>query len=134
MFCLGVDTELLFVYYKNIKRTNVQEGWRTAMTNNTTRKRYRIKNRVRFASFIVISLLLVCTIFNTALGFNDALALSEQQYIEIQVESGDTLWTIADEYMPDDIDIREAVYMICETNDVNANTLYAGQILNIPVL
>jgi len=104
------------------------------MTNNTTRKRYRIKNRVRFASFIVISLLLVCTIFNTALGFNDALALSEQQYIEIQVESGDTLWTIADEYMPDDIDIREAVYMICETNDVNANTLYAGQILNIPVL
>jgi len=104
------------------------------MTNTKTRKRYRIKNRVRFASFIVISLLLVCTIFNTALGFNDALALSEQQYIEIQVESGDTLWTIADEYMPDDIDIREAVYMICETNDVNANTLYAGQILNIPVL
>ena len=104
------------------------------MTNTKTRKRYRIKNRVRFASFIVISLLLVCTIFNTALGFNDALALSEQQYIEIQVESGDTLWTIADEYMPDDIDIREAVYMICETNDVDANTLYAGQTLSIPVI
>ena len=104
------------------------------MTNTKTRKRYRIKNRIRFASFIVISLLLVCTIFNTALGFNDALALSEQQYIEIQVESGDTLWTIADEYMPDDIDIREAVYMICETNDVDANTLYAGQTLSIPVI
>ena len=104
------------------------------MTNTKTKKRYRIKNRVRFASFIVISLLLVCTIFNTALGFNDALALSEQQYIEIQVESGDTLWTIADEYMPDDMDIREAVYMICETNDVDANTLYAGQTLSIPVI
>ena len=104
------------------------------MTNTKTRKRYRIKNRIRFASFIVISLLLVCTIFNTALGFNDALALSEQQYIEIQVESGDTLWTIADEYMPDDIDIREAVYMICDTNDVDANTLYAGQTLSIPVI
>ena len=104
------------------------------MTNTKTRKRYRIKNRVRFASFIVISLLLVCTIFNTALGFNDALALSEQQYIEIQVESGDTLWTIADEFMPDDMDIRKAVYMICETNDVDANTLYAGQTLSIPVM
>ena len=104
------------------------------MTRTNTRKRYRIKNRVRFASFIVISLLLVCTIFNTALGFNDALALSEQQYIEIEVESGDTLWTIADEYMPDDMDIREAVYMICEVNDVDANTLYAGQTLNIPVV
>lgn len=104
------------------------------MTNTKTRKRYRIKNRVRFASFIVISLLLVCTIFNTALGFNDALALSEQQYIEIQVESGDTLWTIADEFMPDDMDIREAVYMICDVNDVDADTLYAGQTLSIPVL
>ena len=104
------------------------------MTTTKTRKRYRIKNRVRFASFIVISLLLVCTIFNTVLGFNDALALSEQQYIEIEVEFGDTLWTIADEYMPDDMDIREAVYMICETNDVDANTLYAGQTLNIPVV
>ena len=104
------------------------------MTNTKTRKRYRIKNRVRFASFIVISLLLVCTIFNTALGFNDALALSEQQYIEIQVESGDTLWTIADEYMPDDMDIREAVYVICETNNVDANTLYVGQTLSIPVI
>ena len=104
------------------------------MTNTNTRKRYRIKNRVRFASFIVISLLLVCTVFNTALGFNDALALSEQQYIEIQVESGDTLWTIADEYMPDDIDLRDAVYMICDANDMNANELYAGQTLNVPVL
>ena len=104
------------------------------MTKTNTRKRYRIKNRVRFASFIVISLLLVCTIFNTALGFNDALALSEQQYIEIQVKSGDTLWTIADEYMPDDMDVREAVYVICETNDIDANTLYAGQTLNIPVM
>ena len=104
------------------------------MTNTKTRKRYRIKNRVRFASFIVISLLLVCTIFNTALGFNDALALSEQQYIEIEVESGDTLWTIADEYMPDDMDIREAVYLICDTNNVDANTLYAGQTLIIPVV
>ena len=104
------------------------------MTNTKTRKRYRIKNKVRFASFIVISLLLLCTIANTALGNNDALALSEQQYIEIQVESGDTLWTIADEFMPDDMDIREAVYVICDTNDIDADDLYAGQTLSIPVM
>ena len=104
------------------------------MKTTKTRKRYRIKNRVRFASFIVISLLMICTVFNTALGFNDALALSEQQYIEIQVESGDTLWTIADEYMPDDMDIREAVYIISDTNEIDASQLYAGQILQIPVM
>ncbi len=104
------------------------------MTNTKTRKKYRIKSRVRFASFIVISLLMICTIFNTALGFNDALALSEQQYIEIEIESGDTLWTIADQYMPDDMDIREAVYIICDTNDIDASQLYVGQTINIPVM
>ncbi len=104
------------------------------MTNTKTRKRYRIKSRVRFASFIVISLLLLCTIANTALGFNDAVALTEQQFIQVQVESGDSLWTIADQYMPDDMDIREAVYMICDVNDIDADSLYAGQTIDIPVI
>lgn len=65
-------------------------------TNTRTRKRYRVKNRIRFAAFIVISLLMVCAIANTVLGFNNAVALTEQQYIEITVEPGDSLWTIAE--------------------------------------
>ena len=103
------------------------------MTRTTTRKRYRIKNRVRFAAFVVISLLMVCTIANTVLGFNDAVALTEQQYIEITVEPGDSLWTIADEYMPDNMDIREAVYMIADANDISGSQVYVGQTLLIPV-
>lgn len=103
------------------------------MTGTKGRKRYRVKNRVRFACFIVISLLMVCTVANTLLGFNDATALTKDQYIEITVEPGDTLWTIADEYMSDDTDPRESVYMICEANDISADQLYAGQTLKIPV-
>lgn len=104
------------------------------MTQVVTRKKYRIKSRTRFAAFIVISLLLFCTIANTVLGFNDAIALTEQEYIQIQVESGDTLWSIADEYMPDDMDIREAVYMISDANDINDSQIYVGQTLEIPVV
>ncbi len=104
------------------------------MTRTTTRKRYRIKNRVRFAAFVVISLLMICTIANTVLGFNDAVALTEQQYTEITVAYGDSLWTIADKYMPDDIDPREAVYMIMDANDIDGSQVYAGQTLNIPIV
>ena len=104
------------------------------MTRTTGRKKYRVTNRVRFAAFIVISLLMICPITNTVLGFNDATALTEQQYIEIVVEPGDTLWSIADEYMNDDMDPREAVYIICNTNEISADQLYAGQTLQIPVL
>lgn len=103
------------------------------MTNTMVRKKYRITNKVRFAAFIIISLLMLCTIANTVLGFNDAIALTEQQYIEIQVESGDTLWSIADRYMPNDTDPRDAVYEICEINDISASELYAGQTLLIPI-
>lgn len=104
------------------------------MTNTRTRKRYRIKNKVRFASFIVIALLLLCGAVNTALGFNDALALSEQQYIQVQVVSGDSLWSLADTYMPDDMDPRKAVDMICDANDIDGSYVYVGQVLDIPVM
>ena len=104
------------------------------MTQTKTRKRYRIKSRTRFAAFIVITLLLLCTFANTVLGFNDALALSEQQYIQVEVSYGDSLWTIADNYMPDDMDPREAVYMIMDANDLDNSQVYVGQILDIPVV
>lgn len=104
------------------------------MSRTTGRKKYRVTNRVRFAAFIVISLLMICTITNTVLGFNDATALTEQQYIEIIVEPGDTLWSIADEYMDNNMDPREAVYMICDANEITADQLYIGQTLQIPVL
>lgn len=104
------------------------------MTNKPVRrKRYRIKNRVRFAAFIIISLLMVCTLANTVLGFNNAIALTDQQYIEIQVNAGDTLWSIADQYMPDSMDPRDAVYEICKANDMDTSQLYADQTLRIPV-
>ena len=103
------------------------------MTRTTTRKRYRIKNRVRFAAFVVISLLMICTIANTVLGFNDAVALTEQQYIEITVAPGDSLWTIAETHMSDDIDPRKAVRIIMDANDMDSSQVYVGQTLSIPV-
>ncbi|WP_256131058.1 cell division suppressor protein YneA [Anaerovorax odorimutans] len=83
--------------------------------------------------FIVLTLLITATAATTILGFNNADGMTKQEYIQVQVESGDTLWSIADQYMPADMDRRESVYIISQTNETSASELYPGQTLKIPV-
>lgn len=91
----------------------------------------KVKSRVRFTAFVLIMLFAVTGIFNTMLGLNDALGLTKTEYIEVSVDSGDTLWTIAEQYMPSDMDIRKAVYIIKNVNDID-NQLQPGQTVLIP--
>lgn len=91
----------------------------------------KVKSRVRFTAFVLIMLFAVTGIFNTMLGLNDALGLTKSEYIEVSVDSGDTLWTIAEQYMPSDMDIRKAVYIIKNVNDID-NQLQPGQTVLIP--
>lgn len=91
----------------------------------------KVKSRVRFTAFVLIMLFAVTGIFNTMLGLNDALGLTKSEYIEVSVDSGDTLWTIAEQYMPSDMDIRKAVYIIKDINDID-NQLQPGQTVLIP--
>ena len=44
----------------------------------------------------------------------------------IEVESGDTLWWLADEYCPNSIDKREWIYEVMKLN--NIDVLYPGTI------
>lgn len=91
----------------------------------------KVKSRVRFTAFVLIMLFAVTGIFNTMLGLNDALGLTKSEYIEVSVDYGDTLWTIAEQYMPSDMDIRKAVYIIKNVNDID-NQLQPGQTVLIP--
>lgn len=103
------------------------------MTTATYNKRYRIKSRFRFTLFIVITLLLFTTVCTTILGLNDATGSTKQRYIQVEVQAGDTLWSLADEYMSADRDPRESVYMISKSNGISASELYPGQVIKIPV-
>lgn len=97
-------------------------------------KRYRVANRFRFTLFVVLSLVLITTVFNFASGFNTAVSLSEtDQYVEVPVRSGDTLWEIATEHMPANIDTREAVYRLCKINGLSADDLTVGTVIKVPI-
>ena len=51
----------------------------------------------------------------------------------VDVMPGDTLWSIAETYMADDMDIRQAVYELCDINGINANQFYAGMTIQVPI-
>ena len=96
-------------------------------------KRYRISNRFRFTVFVVLTIILLTTAINFALGLNTAASLTIQDYMDVEVKSGDTLWNIAQDYMPDDMDTRKAVFQLCSLNDISADQLYAGMTIQVPI-
>ena len=96
-------------------------------------KNYRIKSRFRFTVFVVLTIVLMTTAVNFALGLNTAASSTVQEYMDVEIKSGDTLWNIAETYMPDNMDTREAVYQICSLNDISADELYAGMTIQVPV-
>lgn len=98
-----------------------------------TKKKYRIKSRIRFFSFILIAMLLTVTAMNTILGFNNAEGQTKDQYTIVEVTYGDTIWDIAREHLSDDMDLRDAVHMIMSINNITAEELQPGQSLKIPV-
>lgn len=96
-------------------------------------RRYRITNRLRFTVFVALTIILATTFVNFALGLNTASSLTMQEYTEVDISSGDTLWSIAQSYMPADMDIRDAVGYLCDLNDISADELYAGMTIQVPV-
>ncbi|MDD7601980.1 MAG: LysM peptidoglycan-binding domain-containing protein [Firmicutes bacterium] len=96
-------------------------------------KKYKVVNKLRFTIFVVIMILLITTFANFALGLNTANSLTRLTYMDYEITAGDTLWTIAETYMTDVSDIREAVYELCQLNDIRAGELYVGMTIQIPI-
>ncbi len=100
---------------------------------DTCFKTYRIKSRTRFIIFVAVAVIFAVVALNTMIGSYNVSSETIVNYIDIQVQSGDTLWSIAREYMPSDMDIRDAVYELCSVNDIQGKYIYDGQILHIPI-
>lgn len=96
------------------------------------KKSYRVKSKFRFTTSITIMLIVIVFMANTVLGFDDARSLTKSNPIEVEIEAGDSLWNIACEYGPSNIDIRKIVYDICDLNEITADSIYPGQKILVP--
>ena len=52
--------------------------------------------------------------------------------VEVKVCEGDTLWTIANTYTDNTVDVRRAIYEIQEYNELDTAEIHPGEIIIIP--
>ena len=98
------------------------------------RKKYKIVNRKKFIRFLFIICLVLLSIVLIFLKKNKVYSLVyENEYIEIEVVEGDTLWDIARLNMPKDYDIRKMVIEIKEFNNMKDAYIYPGDLIKIPI-
>lgn len=105
------------------------------MTNIQTVKikrhsRRKKTNRVTIALtfiFIISFLFLMMT-----LGNLNSYGDGEIEYIKVTVQSGDSLWKIADEVTPEHRDLRETMFKIIKHNNLESEIVYPGQLLEVP--
>lgn len=57
---------------------------------------------------------------------------SKVTYSKFTVSSGDTLWTIASQFINKNDDVRELIYNIKKVNNLNSAIILPGQELLIP--
>ena len=65
-----------------------------------------------------------------ASAFKKPVVLRE---VSVEVSEGDTLWTIADRFTDNSVDIRNTIYKIREFNCLNTSEIYPGDVIIIPL-
>ena len=101
--------------------------------NESLRKRAEtLKTEKRLAvliSIIVISLIVIlCTSIKTFASSEYEEGELHTYYTSVRVEQGDTIWSIADDYMLySDLTKQEYVDHICELNHTRLGDIEAGQ-------
>lgn len=82
--------------------------------------------------FVSFGILLTSNINAFASSKKD-IASYNKYYVSIQVKSGDTLWTIADEYI-DGFNLSKSDYIkeICTINEISKNQIHAGDYIIVP--
>ena len=92
--------------------------------------KYRIVNRKRFFVFCLCAALLAGMAVSALLKVS--FAAGEPVYTEVTVQSGDTLWSIAERCGSPDEDIRNTICDIQRINGLSGSVIFAGQVLLVP--
>ena len=103
----------------------------TYTSSKLRRLRRQQKLKKQRHNALIFTLILIVAISSTVFSFK---AKSAEQYgvISVVVEKGDTLWSIAQEYKPDGIEIREYIYEISKNNGIDNKPLAVGQTIFVP--
>ena len=143
-----LDKHLFVLYTKTKNRTTVRntrsiiyaftQGGYKKMTINEREKRIQFMRRRRVAKCrmtLLLTSVLVITIGSVICGsiFSSAKnteedALQYKYYKSIVIEEGDSLWSIAKEYQPNEyVSTQDYINEIKQLNGLASETIHAGQ-------
>lgn len=98
------------------------------------KKKYKIISRIRFFLFIFTIIIVVTSFMFLTFGEKKVRGSTYIiAYREVEVNKGDTLWTIAKDYLPKDTDVRTLIYEISQFNNMSSLYIYPGDIIKIPI-
>lgn len=96
------------------------------------KRKLRIANKRRFTIFLSIMFVITAMIFSGISKLNLAYSSNDDDYAEMAIISGDTLWEIAKNNNPYNDDIRKIVYEIMKINNMKSAELKVGSVIKIP--
>ena len=107
------------------------------MTVQERNERAKIKRKRQVAKqkmFFLLAALLIITLGSIVFGSIFSSAKNPESdipkykyYKSIEIESGDSLWSIAQEYCEPHADVREYVNELKELNSLTSSDIHAGQ-------
>lgn len=103
---------------------------------NHTQKSHHANIRRRLLSIIILSVFLLIIVLLVRQHHSAFVAEADgrsRRYISIQIEEGDSLWSIASEHKSESTDIIHYINSIREINHLKSDDIYAAQYLIIPV-
>ena len=99
------------------------------------KKKYKIVDKKKFTRFmfftgITVILIMVLIFARRNMAYS---SIYENQYIEVVIIEGDTLWDIAKVNMPENYDTRKMVFEIKEFNNMKSSYIYPGELIKVPI-
>jgi nucleoid-associated protein YgaU len=95
------------------------------------RRRRRVAGLVRFAVFLLLIFVAVWAGVRVAHAGENGRVYTGDRYV---VQQGDDLWSIATARYGDSVDLRKAVYVIREANQLDGSGVQPGDHLQLPYL
>ena len=102
------------------------------MERRTQRRVVRKSRKIRKNTFVLLTMALILCLGTFAMGGEKGV--QKKTYYEcVQVQKGDTLWEIAEEYKMDGTDTEQMVESILEVNGLKNTNVRAGESIIVPV-
>ena len=106
--------------------------------NESLRKREAVvrkqKSLLAIAIIVIVALgILLGSSINALASSEKDIASYNKYYVSIRVESGDTLWTIADKYVEGyNLSKEDYIAEVCQINEISGDDIHAGDYIVVP--